>query len=90
MYIGIILKAVVLKDVKAAAEELTAGAVAYTQLLQINFGYELANRLLSIFIPLVTAYMVHKLKKNYWELDRPFFSNIVKDIQNWIKENKKK
>lgn len=82
--------AIILKDLKEGAEELTAGAVAYTQLLQINFGYELANRLLSIFIPLVTAYMVHKLKKNYWELDRPFFSNIVNDIRNWMKENKLK
>lgn len=83
MFIGIILK-----DVKEAAEELTAGVTAYTQIMQVNFGYEAANKLLSVFIPLITAYMVHKLKKNYWEIERPFFKNILKDIIRHFKNKK--
>jgi len=75
------------KDIREAAEELSAGVMCYTQ-LQINVGFEVLNRTLSIFIPLFTAYLVHKLKRHYWEKDRPFFKHIVPDLKNWIKSKK--
>lgn len=77
---------IILKDVKEAAEELSAGFIAYAQVMQINVGFEIVNRVLQILIPLLTAYLIHKLKKHYWEQDRPFFKNIISDIRNWIKQ----
>lgn len=71
---------IVLNDIKAAAEELSSGLTSYAIVMQINLGYEIVNKGLSIVIPLTTAYMVHKLRKNYWEINRPFFKNIIKDL----------
>lgn len=75
------------KDIREGAEELSAGVMC-SSLLVVNVGFELLNRTLSILIPLFTAYLVHKLKKHYWEKDRPFFKHIVPDLKNWIKNKK--
>lgn len=90
MYIGIILKAVVLKDVKQAAEEISSGVLMYTQVVSHDFGYAALNRGLSVIFPLMTAYIVHKLKKNYWENDLGFFpvKLIVKDLKQILVKKK--
>lgn len=64
---------VVLRDIKEGAEELASGIVTYNMLLDINIGYEIVNNVLKMAIPLLTAYVIHKLKKNYWEKDLGFF-----------------
>lgn len=71
---------IILNDIKAAAEELSSGVASYVVLMQVNLGYEIANKTLSILIPLFTAYVVHKLRTKYWEKNRPFFKNIISDL----------
>lgn len=81
------LLSIILNDLKKGAEELCAGIASYT-LVGMSAGIWVTDKILSLLIPLTIAYMVHKLKKNYWELDRPFFKNIIKDIRTWLKEKK--
>jgi hypothetical protein len=76
---------VILKDLKEGAEELCGGAMAFAQVSTINWGYEIVSKVISVVLPLMTAYIIHKLKKNYWEVNKPFFKNILNDLRKWNK-----
>jgi len=79
------LLAIILKDLKEGAEELTCGLTAYPLVMDINFGYEILNKSMSILIPLFSAYLVHKLKTNYWQPRRSFIKYFIEDIKKWYK-----
>jgi hypothetical protein len=76
---------IIIKDLREGAEELCGGFVMLAQVKTIDWGYEIVSKILSIVLPLLTAYIIHKLKKNYWEVNKPFFKNILNDLRKWNK-----
>lgn len=79
---------ILIDDIKKNAEELSAGILAYTHVQSISVSYELLKFALNILSPLIVAYLVHKLKKLYWETDRPFFKNVINDIIKAFRKGK--
>lgn len=76
---------IIINDIKKSAEEISAGVLWYVHVQSISVSYELLKFVLNILSPLIVAYLVHKLKKNYWEIDRPFFKNIIQDLKKLFK-----
>lgn len=81
---------IVIDDVKEKAEELLTYGMACHQVYEMSFAAGIVNSVLKWLYPIVMAYVVHLLKKNYWERNRPFMKNFAKDIfKSFKKKNKK-
>ena len=78
---------IILNDIKNKAEELSAITVYYAgaQPVAVYQG-EVLRFVSNIIAPLIVAYLVHKLKTNYWEPKRPFFKNIINDLKQFNKK----
>lgn len=79
---------VIINDIKNWAEELGAGITLYVlwRVDSMPLLSELVKFVMNIIAPIIVAYLVHKLKKNYWETDRPFFKNVIGDIRKLWKK----
>jgi hypothetical protein len=77
---------VVINDIRKAGEELSAGIITFAQVQTMSISSEVFKFGLNILSPLIVAYLVHKLKKLYWEPDRPFFRNVIGDIKKMWKK----
>lgn len=77
-----------IKDLKEAGEELAAGSMTYLQIQTLSLTGEAIKFTLNVMAPLIVAYIVHKLKTNYWAPKRSFMKNIVSDLVKAFKNKK--
>lgn len=76
---------IVIAYLRRQAEEITAISI-FIGMQGISFTSEAIKFILSIASPIIVAYLVHVLKKNYWEPDRPFLKNVISDLKKLWKK----
>lgn len=77
---------IIIAQIKKEAESVGAGITMYYNIQMMTFASEAIKFALSIISPIIVAYLVHVLKKNYWEPERPFFKNVVEDLKKLWKK----